>query len=60
MYKDRPRDIRTAYDNAIKLLMWYNCKAVLEASRVSIVTYMKEKNKLNLLMKRPRATMTDV
>lgn len=60
IYKDRPRDVRTAYDNAIKLLMWYNCKAVVEATRVGIITYFKEKNKLNLLFKRPRATMSDV
>lgn len=60
IYKDRPKDIRTAYDNAIKLLQWYNCKAVLESTRVGIVTYFKEKNKLNLLFKRPRATMNDI
>ena len=60
IYKDRPKDIRTAYDNAITLLQWYNCKAVLESTRVGIVTYFKEKNKLNLLFKRPRATMNDI
>lgn len=60
VYKDRPRDVRTAYDNAIKLLMWYNCKAVVEATRVGIITYFKEKQKLNLLFKRPRATMSDI
>ena len=59
MYKDRPRDIRTAYDNAIKLLMWYNAKCVVEATRVGIITYFKEKNKLNLLFKRPRATLAN-
>jgi hypothetical protein len=60
LYKDRPRDVRTAYNNAIKLLMWYNCKAVVEATRVSIITYFKEKNKLSLLFKRTRATLSDV
>lgn len=59
IYKDRPKDVRTAYDNAIKLLMWYNAKCVVEATRVGVITYFKEKNKLNLLLKRPRATIAN-
>ena len=43
IYKDRPRDIREAYDIAMKLLVWYNCKALLEHTKISIVTYFKEK-----------------
>ena len=46
-------------DNAIKLLMWYNAKCVVEATRVGVITYFKEKNKLNLLLKRPRATIAN-
>ena len=53
IYKDRPRDIRTAYEMAMKLLTWYNCKALLEYTRISIQTYFKEKNKGHLFMKRP-------
>lgn len=60
VYHDRPKDVREAYDNAIKLLMWYNCKAVLESSRVSITTYFKEHNKLNYLFYRPKATQSDI
>lgn len=60
VYHDRPKDIREAFDNAIKLLMWYNCKAVVESTRVSIITYFKERNKLNYLFKRPKATLSDV
>ena len=59
IYKDRPRDVRTAYDNALKLLQWYNCKAVVEATRVGIITYFKEKKALNYLFKRPRATLSN-
>ena len=59
IYKDRPKDVRTAYDNAFKLLQWYNCKAVVEATRVGIITYFKEKNSLNYLFKRPRATLSN-
>lgn len=60
MYKDRPRDIREAYQNAAKLLTYYNAQAVLEASRTTILTYFRDNKMLNLLMKRPRATMPDV
>lgn len=60
MYKDRPKDIREAYENAAKLLTYYSCQAVLEATRTAIVTYFRGMKYLNLLMKRPRATMPDV
>lgn len=60
MYKARPKDIRWAYAIAFRMLEWYNCQAVLEATRTTIVTYAREKKKTHLLMKRPRATMSDV
>ncbi len=60
IYKDRPRDIREAYDNAIKILTLYNCKALLEHSKISIVTYFREKRKDSLLIKRPKSTLGDV
>lgn len=60
IYKDRPRDVREAFDNAIKLLQFYNCKAVIETTRVSLITHFKSAKKLDLLFKRPRATQTDI
>ena len=39
VYKDRPRDIRTAYETALKLLTWYNCRAMLEFTKISIQEY---------------------
>lgn len=60
MYKDRPRDLREAYENAAKLLTYYGCQAVLESTRTAILTYFRERNYLNLLMKRPRSTMPDI
>lgn len=60
IYKDRPRDIREAYDVAMKLLVWYNCKALLEHTKISIVTYFKEKKKDSLFMKRPASTLGDM
>ena len=35
-YLDRPNDIRDAYIQSIGLLMWYNCQANLEATRMSV------------------------
>ena len=60
LYKDRPKDIREAYDIAAKLLTYYNCQAVLESTRTAILTYFRERKFLHLLMKRPRSTMPDI
>ena len=60
MYKDRPKDIREAYDIAAKLLTYYGCQAVLESTRTAILTYFRDKKYMHLLMKRPRSTMPDV
>ncbi len=60
IYKDRPRDPRDAYEMAAKLLMYYNCKAVLESTRTAILTHFRNQKYLGLLMKRPRATMPDI
>ena len=43
MYKERPKDPRDAYEIAAKLLTFYNCKAVLEASRTAILTHFRNK-----------------
>jgi len=41
-YLDRPDDIREAYKQTIGLLMWYNCQANLEATRMSVLTYARD------------------
>ena len=56
MYKARPNDVRDAYKTAIKLLQYYNCKANLEATRVSMLSWTREKKYLNYFMYRPVAT----
>lgn len=58
MYKYRPDDIRQAYDLSMKLLVWYNCKALLEYTKISIQTYFREKGKGNLFMSRPQFAIT--
>lgn len=60
MYKDRPNDIREAYKIAMCLARYYNCRINIEATRVGMITWAREKGCLNHFMKRPRATLTDV
>lgn len=60
IYKDRPRDIRKAYENAMKILVWYNCKALLEHTKISILTYFREKKKDSLFMRRPKSSLGDI
>ena len=60
MYKERPRDIREAYDIAAKMLTYYGCQAVLESTRTALLTHYRNNKFMHLLMKRPRATMTDI
>lgn len=60
MYKDRPKDITTAYEIAMRLLIYYNCKAMLEHTKISILMYFKSKKKENLFMTRPKSTMPDI
>lgn len=56
IYKDRPDHIQVAFDTALKLCMFYNCKTLVEATRISIKQYFEKEHKLDFLMRRPRAT----
>lgn len=60
IYKDRPQDIREAYEIAIALAMYYNCKINIEATRMSLVTWARDRNLLNYFMKRPSSTYPDI
>jgi hypothetical protein len=60
IYKDRPKDPREAYALAARLLMYYNCQAVLETTRSAILTYFRDNKFMRFLMKRPRATLPNV
>ena len=59
MYIERPKDIRTAYDNAAKILFWYGCKANLEDTKIGFRLWLQEKKMLHkMLMKRPLAALS--
>ena len=60
IYKDRPKDIVTAYENAMKLLVMYNCKAMLEHTKISIIMHFRSKKMDKLLMQRPKSTLSDI
>lgn len=59
-YLDRPDDIRDAYKQTIGLLMWYNCQANLEATRMSILTYARDNKFMQYFMRRPRVCSGDI
>lgn len=41
MYKARPKDIRFAYATAMRLMEWYGCQGVLEATRTTFKEYLR-------------------
>lgn len=59
MYKDRPKKIREAYETALKLCTWYNCKAMLEYTKIRMQNYFEERGKKNLLMARPEFAVSN-
>lgn len=59
-YKDRPDDLREAYETAIALALYYNAMINIEATRMSFCNWAKSRKFLNLFLKRPRATYPDI
>lgn len=53
-YIDRPNDIREAYKQTIGLLWYYQAKANIEASRLSLITYARDNKFMQFFMRRPR------
>jgi hypothetical protein len=53
---DRPGDERDAYKKAILLMKYYNCRANIEATRLTMVNWAKGRGLINYFMRRPRAT----
>jgi len=53
-YINRPADVREAYERALQLLTWYDCKGNLEDTKIGLKGYFQSKNMMHFLMKRPR------
>ncbi len=60
LYKERPNDQRTAYRNAMILAQYYNSRINIEATRVAMLNWARDRGYLSYFMKRPRATLTDI
>jgi hypothetical protein len=60
IYKDRPDDVRQAYEIAIALAMYYNCKINIEATRRGMVTWARDRQFMNYFMRRPSSTYNDI
>ena len=58
-YLDRPDDIREAYKQTIALLMQYQAKANIEATRLSVLTYARDNKLCTFFMRRPRVCYGD-
>lgn len=58
LYLERPNDIREAYDNALKLCQFYNAKALVEATKIGVITHFQNLGKQSYLMKRPSSSIT--
>ena len=58
-YMERPEDIRKAYQTALKLMMWYNCRANIEATRLNMLSWARDRGFTQYFMHRPRATYPD-
>lgn len=56
IYKDRPKKIQDAFANVLKLCQFYNCKLLMEATRISVKNYFEQKGFLSYMMHRPQAT----
>lgn len=53
-YLARPQKIRKAYETAAMILYWYQCQANIEATRVALIGYFRDRGRINMLMKRPK------
>lgn len=54
IYKDRPKKVREAHLQTLRLLWYYNCQAVLEATRISLLAFFREWHlEDRFLMRRP-------
>lgn len=44
----------------MRLCVYYNCKAMLEHTKISILMYFRSKKMDKLFMQRPKSTMPDI
>lgn len=59
-YMDRPNQAEEAYQKALKLMIWYNCRCNIEATRLTMWNYSRNRGFADYFMARPRATYMDL
>ncbi len=60
MYIERPHSVKTAYENALKILMWYGCKANLEDTKIGFRQLRTtQKLQYKFLMQRPMSASSN-
>lgn len=60
IYMDRPNKIEEAYRITWAILEYYHCKAVIESTKISVLTWFGTRNmKDKYFMRRPRALLSD-
>lgn len=55
-YMDRPGDEREAYETAIQLMIYYNCRCNIEATRLTMLNWAKNRGWKQYFMNRPLKT----
>lgn len=53
MYLNRPDDVRDAYDDVMLMLLYFNAKALLEYTKLRIISYFEEKKYAWLFAREP-------
>ena len=53
IYKERPKNVKSAYDMAFKLLVWYNAQCMLEYTKFGFAKFLEAEHRTDLLMSRP-------
>jgi len=58
-YSRRSADVRTDWDNALKLAYYYNAEVNIEYTKIGIVGYFRDMGFYHLLKKRPTINLTN-
>lgn len=59
-YMGRHDNVKDDYMQALRLIQWYNAKAMIEKTRINFLSFMDGKKlKYRYMMKRPKATESD-
>lgn len=59
VYKDRPSEPREAYKVCLALAHYYNAMINIEATRVGLLSWCRERKQLQWFMRRPRAALSN-